>query len=67
MMKWQKRKLRDELLSLLVAVVGIVLIVTHIFDMTPWLALVGAFIAFTGLGIFADIRNKDYRKSKRAR
>lgn len=66
MKKWQKRKLRDELLSLLMAIVGMVLTITHIFDMTPWIALIGFVIFIFGLFIFFDIRNKEYRK-KRAR
>ena len=65
MKKWQKRKLRSELLALLVVVIGVILVVTHIFDITPWLAIVGCFIAFAGVGALLDVRNKNYRKPKR--
>lgn len=67
--KWQKRKLRDELVSLAVALVGAILILTHMLDMCPWIAWVGGFISISGIFAFADIRNTSYQKkcSKKAR
>ena len=64
MKNWQKKKLRDELIALLVAVIGFVLVMTHIFDMAPVIAIIGGVIGLAGIFAFLDIREKEYRNKK---
>lgn len=60
MKKWQKRKLRDELICLAIALAGGIVALIHMFDSCPWISLVSAFVLVGGLFAFVDIRAKKY-------
>lgn len=62
MKKFQKKKLRDELVFLVVTNIGLILILRHFLDLCPWIAWIGAAIFIIGATGFIEVRDKDYRK-----